>query len=104
MTTLLGDVVREGLELVESALAAGIARQSLIFDPGVGFGKTPVQNIELLRDLESLREMGLPLLVGVSRKSFIGELTGAASGGSAGRVAGGSGGGGGEGRGHGAGA
>ena len=73
-----GDVVREGLELVDAALAAGIARQSLIFDPGVGFGKTPVQNIELLRDLESLREMRLPLLVGVSRKSFIGELTGRA--------------------------
>ena len=70
------DVMREGLELVEAALAAGIARQSLVFDPGIGFGKTPAQNVELLRKLEVLREMGLPLLVGVSRKSFIGELTG----------------------------
>ena len=72
------DVAREGQELVEAALEAGIARQALIFDPGVGFGKTPAQNVELLRELETLREVGLPLLVGVSRKSFIGELTGRA--------------------------
>ena len=70
------DVAREGQELVDAALTAGIARQALIFDPGIGFGKTPAQNVELLRNLERLREVGLPLLVGVSRKSFIGELTG----------------------------
>ncbi len=73
-----GDVLREGLELVESALAAGIAQQALIFDPGIGFGKTPAHNVELLRNLETIRDVGLPLLVGVSRKSFIGELTGQA--------------------------
>jgi len=72
------DVVREGQELVDAALAAGIARQALIFDPGIGFGKTPAQNVELLRRLETVHEVGLPLLVGVSRKSFIGELTGQA--------------------------
>ena len=71
-----GDVMREGLELVDAALEAGIAKQALIFDPGIGFGKTPSQNVELLRGLETLRDIGLPLLVGVSRKSFIGELTG----------------------------
>lgn len=70
-----GDVLREGLELVESALEAGIAQQALVFDPGIGFGKTPAQNVELLRNLETVRDVGLPLLVGVSRKSFIGELT-----------------------------
>lgn len=73
---IAADVVRDGQELVEAALQAGIARQALIFDPGIGFGKTPAQNVELLRELETLREIGLPLLVGVSRKSFIGELTG----------------------------
>ena len=72
------DVVREGQELVDAALEAGIAQQSLIFDPGIGFGKTPAQNVELLRRLETVHEVGLPLLVGVSRKSFIGELTGQA--------------------------
>ena len=71
-----GDVMREGLDLVEAALAAGVARQALVFDPGIGFGKTPGQNVELLRGLERLQDVGLPLLVGVSRKSFIGELTG----------------------------
>ena len=70
------DVAREGQELVDAALEAGIAQQALIFDPGIGFGKTPAQNVELLRELETLRDIGLPLLVGVSRKSFIGELTG----------------------------
>ena len=75
-----GDVMREGQGLVEAALAAGIAQQALIFDPGIGFGKTPAQNVELLRNLEILRDVGLPLLVGVSRKSFIGELTGQAPG------------------------
>ena len=72
------DVAREGQELVDAALEAGIAQQALIFDPGIGFGKTPAQNVELLRELETLRDIGLPLLVGVSRKSFIGELTGQA--------------------------
>ncbi len=72
------DVVREGQKLVDAALEAGIAQQSLIFDPGIGFGKTPAQNVELLRRLETVHEVGLPLLVGVSRKSFIGELTGQA--------------------------
>ncbi|MDE2869740.1 MAG: dihydropteroate synthase [Chloroflexota bacterium] len=75
---VVGDVMREGLKLVDVALEAGIAQQALIFDPGIGFGKTPAQNVELLRKLETLREIGLPLLVGVSRKSFIGELTGQA--------------------------
>ena len=70
------DVAREGLELVAVARAAGIRREALIFDPGIGFGKTPTQNVELLRRLEVLHEIGLPLLIGVSRKSFIGELTG----------------------------
>ena len=73
---IAADVTREGLELVETALAAGVARNALIFDPGFGFGKTPAQNVELLRGLEAVREIGLPLLVGLSRKSFIGELTG----------------------------
>ncbi len=75
-TDIAADVVRDGREAVETALQAGIAREALIFDPGIGFGKTPTQNVELLRELERVREIGLPMLVGVSRKSFIGELTG----------------------------
>lgn len=63
---------------VERAEAAGIDRRQLIIDPGIGFGKTYAQNVEVLARLETLRSLGLPVLVGASRKSFIGHLTGGA--------------------------
>ncbi|MCL2330765.1 MAG: dihydropteroate synthase [Phycisphaerae bacterium] len=64
-------------ERVESALAAGIARNRLMIDPGIGFGKTATHNLELLNRLDSFRDLGLPMLVGPSRKRFIAEVTGA---------------------------
>ena len=70
------DVLREGEELCARVVARGVDQDLLIFDPGFGFGKTPVQNIQLLQDLALVRQVGFPILVGVSRKSFIGELTG----------------------------
>jgi dihydropteroate synthase len=70
------DVVRDtrvGLgEAVQTALAAGIRRDRIIVDPGLGFGKTYAQNLELIRRLGELRGLGLPLLIGASRKSFTG--------------------------------
>jgi dihydropteroate synthase len=65
-------------ERVALALAAGVAREQLIVDPGPDFAKTPAQTIELLADVEALHELGLPLLIAVSRKDFIGALTGRA--------------------------
>jgi dihydropteroate synthase len=67
-------------DTIGSALAAGIARDRLIVDPGIGFGKTPAHSIELLHRLGELKAAlgGLPLLVGTSRKRFIGELLGGA--------------------------
>jgi dihydropteroate synthase len=62
---------------VTRAAAAGIDPQQVVLDPGIGFAKTRVHNLALLRHLDALRELGRPLLVGASRKSFIGELTGA---------------------------
>ncbi|MCU0526854.1 MAG: dihydropteroate synthase [Elainella sp. Prado103] len=59
---------------VAAARAAGIASDRIILDPGIGFAKTFDQNLEILRRLPQLRELGLPLLVGTSRKSFIGHL------------------------------
>src|SRR5690606_32452925 len=59
--------------------AAGIARARLVADPGIGFGKTVAHNIELLEGLTLLHGLGVPLLLGASRKSFIGMLTGAKS-------------------------
>lgn len=70
------DVVREGNKLVDMAVERGIDRDMLIFDPGFGFGKSPAHNIELLRNLSVVRDVGLPIIVGLSRKSFIGVLTG----------------------------
>lgn len=60
----------------EIATAAGIAPNAIIFDPGIGFGKTLEHNLELLRNLDRLTVAGRPLLLGVSRKSFIGKLIG----------------------------
>ncbi|MBL8862111.1 MAG: dihydropteroate synthase [Planctomycetes bacterium] len=76
-----GDVVAEVLEFLRErcfrALAAGVPRETLWVDPGIGFGKTLAHNLELLRRLQELRSLGLPILLGVSRKSFIREITGA---------------------------
>ncbi|HMK15136.1 MAG TPA: dihydropteroate synthase [Burkholderiales bacterium] len=59
---------------VEAALAAGIARERIVIDPGFGFGKTVEHNLALLRNLEQFRELGVPLLVGLSRKSALGKI------------------------------
>jgi dihydropteroate synthase len=61
---------------IEAAVAAGIAEERIWIDPGIGFGKTLEHNLELLRRLGELRRLGRPILVGTSRKSFIGTLTG----------------------------
>ena len=58
------------------ALQAGVRPDNLILDPGIGFGKTADQNIEVLRNLRRFRDLGFPLLVGTSRKSTIGRLLG----------------------------
>lgn len=74
------DVVEEVLtwleQGVERAVAAGVPRERLLVDPGIGFGKTLGHNLFLLRRLGELRLLGLPVLVGTSRKSFLGRLTG----------------------------
>jgi len=69
---LLEDVKRELLESVALAHAAGIPDEHIILDPGIGFGKTVSQNLELLNRLNEVRALGYPVLLGPSRKSFIG--------------------------------
>jgi dihydropteroate synthase len=59
---------------VDRAIAAGVKPEQIILDPGIGFAKTAAQNLELLRHLSRLRTLGYPLLVGPSRKSFIGKI------------------------------
>jgi dihydropteroate synthase len=61
-------------ERLEFALAAGVAREQIMVDPGIGFGKTEQHNLELLRRLDELVALGPPLLVGTSRKGFLGRI------------------------------
>jgi dihydropteroate synthase len=71
------DEVRAFLaERIEVAVAAGIAEERIWVDPGIGFGKTVEHNLELLRRLGELRELGRPVVIGTSRKRFLGALTG----------------------------
>ncbi len=69
---VVGDIRRGLAESIKIASRAGLARDSLIVDPGFGFGWTPEQNLEMLRRLRELRSLGLPVLLGTSRKSTIG--------------------------------
>jgi len=59
---------------LDKALACGIKNENILLDPGIGFGKLQEHNLELLKDLRSLRAIGRPLLVGVSRKAFLGKI------------------------------
>lgn len=73
------DVIREVLdhlrERAHACLKAGIQSHKIVLDPGIGFGKTLEHNLALMRHLPALRSLGLPLLLGVSRKSFIAQIT-----------------------------
>ncbi|MBN1306046.1 MAG: dihydropteroate synthase [Anaerolineales bacterium] len=69
---LLEDVRHELLESVSLAKQAGIPDEHIILDPGIGFGKTVEQNLELIDRLDEIRDLGYPVLLGPSRKSFIG--------------------------------
>jgi dihydropteroate synthase len=69
---LIEDVKAELMESVRLARAAGIRDEHIILDPGIGFGKTVEQNLELLNRLQEIRALGFPVLLGPSRKSFIG--------------------------------
>jgi len=73
---VVGEVKAFLSERIEAALAAGIDEEKIWVDPGIGFGKTLEHNVELLRGLGELRELGRPLVIGASRKSFIGKIDG----------------------------
>ncbi|MDX2000207.1 MAG: dihydropteroate synthase [Thermoanaerobaculia bacterium] len=75
-TDVVAEVAAELDDAAARALAAGIAHDKVIVDPGLGFGKTAAQNLALLRGLPKLVERGRPVLVGASRKSFLGAVTG----------------------------
>ena len=68
VSTVIADLKRA----IEQAMAAGVREESIIIDPGIGFGKTQKQNLEILGRLEELKTLGKPILLGSSRKSVIG--------------------------------
>ncbi len=70
------EVMEELRESIETALAAGLREDQLVIDPGLGFAKTAEQNLEILKHLEKFHSLKFPLLLGPSRKSFIGKITG----------------------------
>jgi dihydropteroate synthase len=71
---LLADVAREMAALAEGALAAGVANDQIVLDPGIGFGKTVQQNMALINHMDRFKALGYPILSGPSRKSFIGRV------------------------------
>jgi dihydropteroate synthase len=72
--SLVGEVVDDLRRALDRAEAAGCRRERLIVDPGIGFGKTAAQSLELMRELGRLRALGRPVLLGASRKSTIGRV------------------------------
>jgi dihydropteroate synthase len=73
-TNLLAEVIADLWRAIERAVAAGCAPESLIVDPGFGFGKAPDHNLELLRHLPELHVLGRPIMLGTSRKSTLGRV------------------------------
>ena len=73
---LVPDVIAGLQEMMDAAVEAGVKRENVILDPGMGFGKTAEHNLEILRRLNEFRALGAPLLVGMSRKSTIGYVLG----------------------------
>jgi dihydropteroate synthase len=73
---VLAAVIEELSAALDRARAAGVQSERIVVDPGLGFGKTTEQNFELLRGLATLRVLGRPILVGPSRKRFLGRVTG----------------------------
>ena len=69
---LMAEVTSSLRKSLELALKLGMPREDIILDPGIGFGKTWRQDLEIIRRLEELKELGRPILIGPSRKSFIG--------------------------------
>ena len=71
---LIEDIKLKLRRTIELAVMRGVKKENIILDPGIGFGKTPEQNIDVIRHLEEFEDLGQPLLIGTSRKSFIGHV------------------------------
>lgn len=70
----ISDILRELQPSIAAALSAGIASEMIIVDPGIGFGKRAPDNLRIIRELASLKSLNFPIMIGLSRKAFIGEI------------------------------
>jgi dihydropteroate synthase len=73
---LIGEITDYLKKSSEKALKAGIEKDCMVIDPGIGFGKTPEHNYKIIKNLSQLKELGIPVMIGTSRKFFIGKVTG----------------------------
>jgi dihydropteroate synthase len=73
---LIGEILAFLEKVVQEAVQAGVRREQILIDPGIGFGKTFDHNLQLIRDLDRLSAVGRPLVIGCSRKAFIGHILG----------------------------
>ncbi len=73
---LMADIADYLKKSSDKALKEGIKKECLVIDPGIGFGKTPEDNYKIIKNLSQLKELGMPIMVGTSRKAFIGKVTG----------------------------
>ena len=73
---LMGEIIAYLRKALQKAVTAGIGRNQMVADPGIGFGKTYEDNCKIINRLEELKVLGLPVLAGTSRKAFIGKITG----------------------------
>ncbi len=73
---LMGEITDYLKKSFDKAIKAGVGRESIVVDPGIGFGKTPEDNYRIIKNLSLLKMLGLPVMIGTSRKSFIGKITG----------------------------
>ena len=73
---IMGEIIAYLKKSSQTAVKAGIEKDCLVIDPGIGFGKTPEDNYKIIKSLSELKGLGMPVMVGTSRKSFIGKLTG----------------------------
>lgn len=74
---VVGEVKEYLRERIAAAMDFGIKKEKILIDPGIGFGKRVEDNLALLKNLDQFQDLGCPILIGTSRKSFIGEITGA---------------------------
>jgi dihydropteroate synthase len=74
-SNLMGEIINNLRKSIEKAIVTGIEKEYLVIDPGIGFGKTTEDNYRIINNLAELKTLGLPIMIGTSRKAFIGKVT-----------------------------